>query len=103
MALLRYESNDALTGFRSAFTADLERAMFVRAGVPSLDPPDECIYLLREETARALCLIERGELLIVGYSFFDLDYADVQLANALALARLLDGALATVDGRDGLR
>lgn len=103
MALLRYESNDALTEFRSAFTTDLERAMFVRAEVPNLESADECLYLLREETARALCLFERGELLIVGYSFFDLDYADVQLANALALARLLDDALVTVDGRDGLR
>ncbi|MCC6705391.1 MAG: hypothetical protein IT334_10975 [Thermomicrobiales bacterium] len=103
MALLRYESNDALTDIRSAFTAELERAMFVRADVPNLEPADECLYLLREETARALCIFERGDRLIVGYSFFDLDYADVQLANALALARLLDDALATVDARDGLR
>lgn len=102
VSLLRYDSGESLAASRADYEAALEAEFFVPATVRSLDEPDACFYLLREESARGICLLERGELLIVGYSFFEIDFADGQLAVALELTRLVDATLVEVDAGPAL-
>lgn len=103
VSLLHFESASSLLESREAFEAELVAEFFVPASVGNLEAPDACFALIREESARAICLLERGEILIVGYSFFEVDFADAQLGNAIALARLVESALQSVDASGGLR
>src|SRR5690606_6249059 len=93
VSLLEYESADSLRRFRIEFELALKAEFFVPASVRSLEKPDACFTLLREESVRAVCLLERNHRLIVGYSFFEIDLVGGTLAIALALARLVDEAV----------
>jgi hypothetical protein len=97
-SLLQYESVKTLEQFRLEYELALKAEYFVPATVRSLVDPDACFVLLREESVRGICLLERDNHLIVGYSFFETDIKEGQIATALALARVVDEALTAVDG-----
>jgi hypothetical protein len=101
VSLLEYESTEALARYRVEFELALRAEFFVPAVARALEEADACFTLLREESARGVCLLERDNRLIVGYSFFETDIVEGQLQTALALARLIDDALQAVD--DGER
>jgi hypothetical protein len=97
-SLLQYESVEALERFRLEYELALKAEYFVPATVRSLEDPDACFVLLREESVRGICLFERDSHLIVGYSFFETDIKEGQIATALALARVVDDARSSVVG-----
>ena len=67
------------------------------APVSDIEAPDACFGLVREESARGICVLARGNLLIVGYSFLEVDHTEAQIGVARDLATMLDHVLESSD------
>lgn len=93
VALLQFEDAQDLEQSSEAHSIEMDAAGYVAAIAP--DPAGSCFSLIREESARAVCSTPLGTLMIVGYSFFEVDHPDGQIQTAIALVEIVREA---VDG-----
>lgn len=89
ISLLIYDSVDAADEAATALIDELTTAFWREEPGRGLEEGDTCLSLIREESARSLCLAQRDETVIVGYAFLEIDVSDWTLIYAAELTRLL--------------
>ncbi len=92
VALLHYADEAALDGHSDDHANGLSAAGYT-AEDSAPDSERACFSLVREESARAVCTSALGTLMIVGYSFFEVDHPDGQIQTATALVEIVRAAV----------